>query len=138
MCLEPVDKKFRSYSRDPKRSGKGWKVFAKRCDCFFHGNNFTFESVLDGCFMSYSYPIVISRQSGKWLREERYRRKGTPDFLNTGFHNYRIGWHIFLNRNDAYLVKSPGKVVRRVSYRKATAIGRLSGMKVVVAREIMI
>lgn len=95
MCLEPGFRK----PTEKQCEGIGWKVF---------------QSDMRG-----RYVFTPKYNENKWLKEKKFR----PPMHSPPLEGF--GFHIFLLKRDARVAlrKTPGLIMRRVRYRKATAIG---------------
>ena len=103
----------------------GWKVFWKKegklcADLFPH----------------LPYPV------NRWIKEKDYRalsgRREYIRFPNTSI-RYPMGFHIFLKKKDARGWKNWwNERIRKVKFRKIVAKGWQRGMKVIVAKEMLI
>ncbi len=131
MCLERITKKFKPNSRDPEREGIGWKHFQR----LNPWNNSGIE--WQGSFKTLKRTLT-QKDVGKWLNEKRFRGD-TSDFLTVGvYFQYRIGWHFYLSKKEAYEAKAHAEVVKKIRFKRATAFGTQCGSKIGVAKEIML
>ena len=131
MCLSVVFPKEKIIE-----SGVGYKVFRK-----YKQEPYP-RDIIPMYFHRYIHkPIKLK----KWINEIEYRVGGhigrKKKIIRDVSKPYPYGFHIFLNKYGAYQLKNgePGRIVKKIKFRKGCAIGTQSGhCVVVVAKEIFV
>jgi len=125
MCLQIIDK-------EPLQIEEGWKVFKMH----------------NGKLYGELASTKIERPVNKWLHEKDYRSERYKQYRGMVYigieheEKYPLGWHIFVNKDDALRAYSLNAFIMRCVVRKVKVRGiHTSGInvsRVVVAKEIFI
>jgi len=139
----PITSKY--FEESPNMRGIGWKVFRVCRDAR------TGRRYLQGIFVHYIKSSCPRHPQGynRWIHERDVR---SPDrHQKIGFQDisYHRGWHLFYSYAEARTAVSDwfcpeqddkyrSLVVKKVKFRKVTAIGFQRGLSTIVAKEILI
>ena len=101
MCLDKIDKRV----NDPDKVYDGWKVFSVRDD----------DKLV---------PVIISTNKSfsenEWNIDDCTETLTTDDYVE----EYKTGFHVFAERDDAISWREGTEVVRKVKVRNVQTIGK--------------